>query len=446
MHASSLENMSRCRARYLTQAVLESRGDMQVLDVGGADVNGGYRSVFADPQFHYRTVDLEAGNGVDIVLDDPYRYPLDDESVDVLLSGQMLEHCEFFWLTFVEMMRVLKPDGLLFLIAPSAGHIHQYPVDCYRFYPDAYRALAKYAGCHLLEVWLDERGPWRDLVGVFSKQPMPVPEPDPPSTCTLAPVDVAPGTPEEELIQGQTPYLEVLDNIHQALQPASYLEIGVRHGRSLRLANCAATGIDPASEVADALPPTTRLIEMASDDFFRDADKDALPGPPDLAFIDGMHLFEYALRDFMHIEQLATPGTLVVIDDTHPNHVAQAQRERRTRVWTGDVWKLQRCLAEARPDLVLVELDTSPTGLLLIAGLDPVNRVLWDRYNPIVRRYGQLQGPPPEVLQRVNALDPGAAQLGVFLAELRQCREQRLPRAQVGKRLRAALAGSASAA
>lgn len=444
MHASSLENMSRCRARYLTQAVLEARGDMQVIDVGGADVNGGYRSVFADARFHYRTVDLQAGSGVDIVLDDPYRYPLDDESVDLLLSGQMFEHCEFFWLTFTEMMRVLKPDGLLFLIAPSAGPIHQYPVDCYRFYPDAYRALAKYANCHLLEVWLDDRGPWRDLVGVFSKQALSVPEPDPPSIRALAPVDVAPGTPEEELIRGQTPYLEVLASIHQALQPASYLEVGVRHGRSLGLARCAATGIDPAPELKQALPATTRLVEMASDDFFRDAAKDALPGPPDLAFIDGMHLFEYALRDFMHIEQLATPGTLVVVDDTHPGHAAQAERERRTRVWTGDVWKLQRCLAEARPDLVLIELDTSPTGLLLIAGLDPDNRVLWDRYNPIVRKYGQLRDPPSEILQRANALDPADVQLGAFLTALRHCREQGLPHAQVAKRLRAVIAGGTS--
>ena len=56
----------------------------------------------------------------------------------------MLEHCEFFWRAFEEVIRVVKDDGFVFLIAPSAGPEHRYPVDCYRFYADAYHALAKY--------------------------------------------------------------------------------------------------------------------------------------------------------------------------------------------------------------------------------------------------------------------------------------------------------------
>ena len=441
MHASSLENMYRCRARYLPPDVLLARGEMTVLDIGGADVNGGYREVFADPQFHYKTVDLAEGNGVDIVLEDPYRFPLKDHSIDIILSGQMLEHCEFFWLSFAEMMRVLKPDGFLFLVAPSAGPIHSYPVDCYRFYPDAYRALAKYAGCQLLEVWLDERGPWRDLVGVFCWQQMAEPVARTPPIRATAPVDVPPGSPEEEAVQGSTPYLQVLEQLHEVLKPSLYLEIGVRHGRSLVLASGNAIGVDPAPQVAEGLlPATTRLIELASDDFFRDVAAAEMPDAPDLVFIDGMHLFEYALRDFMHVERMAGPGTLVVIDDTHPSHPAQAERNRRTRVWTGDLWKLQRCLAELRPDLTLLPLDTAPTGLLLIAGLNPANRVLWDRYNPIVRQYSAEQAPPREVLERTDALDPADPRVAAVLSTLHQCNVDGSPRAAVVARLRAALA------
>jgi SAM-dependent methyltransferase len=446
MHASSLENMYRCHARYLPPKVLQARGEMTVLDVGGADVNGGYREVFADPQFQYKTVDLAEGNGVDIVLEDPYRFPVEDHSVDIVLSGQMLEHCEFFWLSFAEMMRVLKPDGFLFLIAPSAGPIHRYPVDCYRFYPDAYRALAKYAGCQLLEVWLDERGPWRDLVGVFSWQEMAEPVAYTPPIRATAPLDVAPGAPEEEAVQGSTSYLQVLERLHAVLEPPVYLEIGVRHGRSLALAKGIALGVDPDPEVAEwLLPPTTRLISLASDDFFRDVAAAEMPAAPDLVFIDGMHLFEYALRDFMHVERMARPGTLVVIDDILPSHPTQAERNRRSRVWTGDIWKLQRCLAELRPDLTLLALDTSPTGLLLIAGLDPANRVLWDRYNPIVRQYRAEQTPPREVLERTDVLDPADARVAAVLATLRQCRSDGSTRAAVVTRLRAALAKGAAA-
>jgi predicted O-methyltransferase YrrM len=448
LHASSFENMARCHDRYLGTQAWADGGDRVVVDVGGADVNGGYRPLFDDPRYRYLTVDLAPGEGVDVVLDDPYRLPFDDGSVDVVLSGQMLEHCEFFWLIFAEMLRVLKPDGYLFLIAPSAGPIHEYPVDCYRFYPDAYRALAKYAGCHLHEVWLDERGPWRDLVGVFAKHPPTgaVASRSLSALHALAPTVVAPGSAEEETTRGSVPYVQMLQALHETLQPTLYLESGVRRGRSLALARGPAIGVDPAPELAEqALPADTRVFTVASDDFFRDLAAQAMPVAPELAFIDGMHRFEYALRDFMHVERLAAPTTLVVVDDIFPSHPAQAERTRRTRVWTGDIWKLASCLAELRPDLVLIPLDTAPTGLLLVAGLDPGNRVLWDRYNPVVRRFSAEQAPPAAVLQRSGALAPDDPRVAAVLATLRQCRDAGAGRARVVASLRAALAASTRA-
>ena len=65
-----------------------------------------------------------------------------DGHYDALISGQAFEHVKFFWLTWMEMVRTLKPGGFIFLIAPSRGPEHRYPVDCWRFYPDSYRALA----------------------------------------------------------------------------------------------------------------------------------------------------------------------------------------------------------------------------------------------------------------------------------------------------------------
>ena len=209
---------------------------------------------------------------MDIVLTDPYHVPLPDASVDVVLSGQMLEHCEFFWLAFQEMVRLMKPEGFIFLIAPSAGPIHRYPVDCYRFYPDAYHALAKLAGCHLQAVWRDERGPWQDLVGVFRRSPPP-PLPARPgaSAGAAAPPSPAGGfasRPEEELVRGSLDYVEVLAQAHALLEPAHYLEIGIRRGRSLALARCPAIAVDPAPEIDRPLPASTRIFRETSDDFF----------------------------------------------------------------------------------------------------------------------------------------------------------------------------------
>ena len=127
MHASSLENMEKCYRRYIAGGPLEARAETIVLDVGGADLNGSYRDLFANPPFRYRAADLGPGPGVDIVLDDPYRFPLPDWSVDIVISGQALEHAEFFWRMFEEMVRVLRPEGFIFLIAPSGGPIRRSP-------------------------------------------------------------------------------------------------------------------------------------------------------------------------------------------------------------------------------------------------------------------------------------------------------------------------------
>ena len=235
MHASSMENMWRCYSTYVASGPLEARSEAVVLDVGSSDVNGSYREVFGSAPFRYVGADMAPGPGVDVVLSDPYRIPFSDGSIDIVISGQALEHCEYFWRLFEEMVRVLRPDGLIFLIVPSAGPIHRYPVDCYRFYPDAFAALAKHAGAVLIESWLDERGPWRDLVGVFRRADAPPLEP--PGQRAMARVSEwngAPGTEEEEALGGGVSYLRVLDRLHRELAPAQYLEIGVRRGAKSR--------------------------------------------------------------------------------------------------------------------------------------------------------------------------------------------------------------------
>jgi len=164
------------------QRLVETRLDrgraLHAIDIGSYDVNGSYRTLFDVPGWRYTGVDLQAGPGVDVVLSSPYRLPFASASVDVVLSGQAFEHIEFFWLSWIEMLRVLKPGGLLFLIAPSRGPEHRYPQDCWRFYPDGYRALAKYGRCELIDVntdWDAHPDPWSaawgDTVGVFRALP-----------------------------------------------------------------------------------------------------------------------------------------------------------------------------------------------------------------------------------------------------------------------------------
>lgn len=169
MHLSSLQHVER-----LVQKYLANKSNLRVVDIGSYDVNGSYKPFFDQSGWHYTGVDLAAGPNVDVVLSSPYKLPLASHSADVIVSGQAFEHIEYFWLTWLEMARVLKPGGMIFLLAPSRGYEHRHPQDCWRFYPDSYLALANYAGMKLLEVETDwephpdpDSAPWGDTVGVF---------------------------------------------------------------------------------------------------------------------------------------------------------------------------------------------------------------------------------------------------------------------------------------
>lgn len=168
MHTSAMEN-----GRRFFEVYAQHKENGLVADIGSQDVNGTLKTVMPD-RFTYLGLDAQKANNVDIVLDDPYQLPLEPDYVDILVSSSCLEHSEFFWLTFLEMVRVTKPDGLIYLNMPSSGEYHAYPVDCWRFRLDAAKALMNWANREgyrvaLLEGYTDPNPPWQDLVCVFVK-------------------------------------------------------------------------------------------------------------------------------------------------------------------------------------------------------------------------------------------------------------------------------------
>lgn len=177
MHESSHVKMAAFRRRHLTGREMEP---LTILDLGSQDVNGSYRPIFDAPAWRYTGLDMSPGKNVDVVLRTPYHWrEISSGSADVLISGQTFEHIEFFWITILEIARVLKPGGLCCLIAPSGGYEHRYPVDCWRFYPDGFSALSRFARLETLSVhtrWeddpslnADESNRWKDSVLVARK-------------------------------------------------------------------------------------------------------------------------------------------------------------------------------------------------------------------------------------------------------------------------------------
>lgn len=149
---------------------------LKIVEIGSLDVNGSIRS-YAPLSSEYTGLDFTAGKSVDIVLKDAYHFPLPDNYADAVVTSSCFEHSQFFWLSFMEGLRILKPSGVMYVNAPSNGWYHTYPTDNWRFYPDASKALADYANTQgikvaVLESFIGSKSPdggFKDFVAVFVK-------------------------------------------------------------------------------------------------------------------------------------------------------------------------------------------------------------------------------------------------------------------------------------
>lgn len=222
---------------------------------------------------------------------------------------------------------------------------------------------------------------------------------------------------------------EFLRDLHRVVAPRTYLEIGVNKGRGLALSRTRTIGVDPAPAIEVEIACDLHLARTTSDEFFARRDPLMHFDRPviDLAFIDGMHLAEYALRDFINVERYTTPASVIVFDDVLPRNAFEASRSRLSSDWTGDVYKVTDVLRRLRPELTVLEVDTEPTGTLLVLGADPSSRVLMHHYDALAAEMvtPDPQDVPASYLSRSTAADPDAVLASSVWARLRRLRSHR---------------------
>lgn len=176
MHYSAYIN---CQ-KFVEKHINNLQGKL-VLDVGSYDVNGTLKPIFQGA--NYVGLDMEEGPNVDVVSD-AHNIPFEDEKFDIVTSSSCFEHDDMFWVTFLEICRVVKSGGYIYIQAPQNGPYHGWPGDNWRFYADSWKALEKWGlkmgyDIELVESYIDETTPpaesegmriWNDSVGIFRKR------------------------------------------------------------------------------------------------------------------------------------------------------------------------------------------------------------------------------------------------------------------------------------
>jgi len=119
-----------------------SRVDGPVIEIGSKDYGStaSFRDLYRGAE--YVGADLEAGKGVDVVVDLTEGLGgLGEGRFALAICCSVLEHTPRPWVMAENIIRLLRPGGMLYLSVPWVWRYHAYPDDYFRFSPRAVQSL-----------------------------------------------------------------------------------------------------------------------------------------------------------------------------------------------------------------------------------------------------------------------------------------------------------------
>lgn len=175
---------------------------------------------------------------------------------------------------------------------------------------------------------------------------------------------------------------ELINLICEHIGAQDYLEIGVCCGDTLSKVRAPnRLGVDPAADIESA-PESVRaglqgaaMCDCDSDTFFANNTERF-----DVVFVDGLHVYEQAIKDVLNGFNCLRPGGYVVAHDMLPAGKAEAARTRSTRIWNGDVWKMMFDIHHNHPAINSFVVDDD-FGMAVLWVNDPNVR-----FDPVWRR------------------------------------------------------------
>jgi SAM-dependent methyltransferase len=138
-----------CDLLFKKYALEHFKDNALVLEIGPDIIPSTLSLMVGNPTITWESLNLAIGeetsrtrnSQLTILADNEYAYPIADNTYDIVISANVLEHVKKFWKWFEELKRIVKPGGLIITIAPVSWPYHEAPVDCWRIYPDGIRAL-----------------------------------------------------------------------------------------------------------------------------------------------------------------------------------------------------------------------------------------------------------------------------------------------------------------
>ncbi len=182
--------------------------------------------------------------------------------------------------------------------------------------------------------------------------------------------------------------LDVIQALMRQKNLKNYLEIGVENGHIFfRIKSTFKIAVDPkfifdasrrfGKAIINPYNLNNQYFEKTSDDFFaQDAQRVFSAKKLQLALVDGMHEYQFALRDVENALNYMDDDGVIIMHDCNPQTAGAAGRFEDWEVgeWNGDVWRTIIHLRSQRPDLNVFVLDVDQ-GLGIVTKKTPESTV-----------------------------------------------------------------------
>jgi SAM-dependent methyltransferase len=113
---------------------------MKILEIGPDNIPSSIRQL-VHKNVSWHTLNIFDDKRLTFPSSPEYSFPIENETYDIVISANVIEHVKKIWKWIPELARVTKKDGYVITINPISWNYHEDPVDCWRIYPEGMKTL-----------------------------------------------------------------------------------------------------------------------------------------------------------------------------------------------------------------------------------------------------------------------------------------------------------------